>query len=148
MSSFIGTRITLPLDKCKMHRLELKWIHARKDTARSVHESHERGSLLRKVGTMTKRVAMTLQINVRRALFERGWSATQAAREMGMDANSLNQRIRGVRSFRVTELVRLAAILDVPFQTLVDGVEDSPEYQEANVIGKQLRARDEAAYEQ
>lgn len=96
---------------------------------------------------MTKRVEMKLQRNIAVALAKRGWSQARAAREMGMNRASFGDRVRGHRPFRLNELVQLAGILDVDVEELLEGIQDTTEYQDANQRGRRLRALEEAGDE-
>ena len=90
---------------------------------------------------------MTLGRNIAVALAERGWSQARAAREMKMDNAAFGSRVRGKRPFRLNELVTLAGILNIAVADLLRGIEETEEYEEANALGRRLRAQDEVADE-
>lgn len=85
---------------------------------------------------------MTLQRRIAVLLAERDWSQSDAAHEMGMSRTMFNQRYRGHMDFRVHEIVRLAGLFDVPVEELTRGLEETQEYQKANMRGRELRERE------
>lgn len=87
-------------------------------------------------------VQMTLHRRIAVLMADRGWSQIELAHEMGMSANAFGERYRGNRDFRVHEIVRLAALFDIPVSTMFDGLESTNEYRKANIRGKELKEQE------
>lgn len=57
--------------------------------------------------------------NARAALARRGKTQREAAAALAMPQNSINLRMRGLRSFRAEEIVELARWLGIPVEDLL-----------------------------
>jgi transcriptional regulator with XRE-family HTH domain len=60
--------------------------------------------------------------NVRQARLDRGWSQEDLSGKTGLATVQVSRIERGVREIRLTTLVRLLDGLDVPPETLLDGL--------------------------
>lgn len=60
--------------------------------------------------------------NVRAEMARRGLSQKALGKEVGLSQASLSLRLNGHVAFTLDELVRIAAVLGVPFETLTEGV--------------------------
>jgi transcriptional regulator with XRE-family HTH domain len=60
--------------------------------------------------------------NVRQARLDRGWSQEDLSGKTGLATVQVSRIERGVREIRLTTLIRLLDGLDVPPETLLDGL--------------------------
>ena len=52
----------------------------------------------------------------------RGVTQTALARQLGISQAAVNARLKGHTPFNINDLVRIAEVLDVPLDRLLDGV--------------------------
>lgn len=71
------------------------------------------------VGVMTDEAGESTGDKVRRAMAEARVAHVRAAAEMGLSQGQLSRRLMGRMSFRVEELVTVAALCGVPVASLI-----------------------------
>ena len=67
---------------------------------------------------------MAIHENIKRIIDERGLKQTYIARKVGLSANSMSSILAGKRHLRAEELVKIAAVLNVSVQSLVEKIEE------------------------
>lgn len=69
-----------------------------------------------------EKVLLCLGANVRQAREARGWSQEELAHQAGLASVQVSRIERGKREIRVTTLIKLVKALDVPPDSLLEGV--------------------------
>lgn len=72
---------------------------------------------------MTTTPTATAGANVRAEMGRKGISQAVLASGLGMSQTAISKRLRGETPFDINELVRIAAVLDVPLDRLTEGVD-------------------------
>lgn len=71
--------------------------------------------------------------NIGEALGRADWSKTRAAEAIGMKRTTFSAKQSGTSDFRISELMRLAKSLNIPFSDLVRGFDSAAELCDALV---------------
>jgi len=66
---------------------------------------------------------MAIHENIKRIIDERGLKQAYIARKVGLSANSMSLILAGKRHLQAEELVKIAAVLNVSIQSLVEKIE-------------------------
>lgn len=71
---------------------------------------------------MTDTPSAVTGANVRAEMARCGVTQTTLARKIGLSQAAVSSRIKGRTPFDINELVKIAAVLDVPLDALLNGV--------------------------
>lgn len=66
---------------------------------------------------------MVLRGNIKAAMARRDWLGQKTAESIGLTPATFSSRLHGRTEWRMNELVGLAKALDIPFSSLVEGID-------------------------